>query len=244
MHESKPRSGAGGTSAIPSNRLLSYLSADDLHLLQQHLTPVTLPLRKDLELPNRRIQDIYFLDAGIASVVAVQNAARRVEVNLIGCEGMTGTSVVLGTDASPHATYVQVAGHAQHIRTEDFQRAMDASKSLQALLLRYVHSLMIQTAHTVISNDPRIMVEQRLARWLLMADDRIENNALPLPREFLGLMLGIGREGVTEALHELADRGIIEAHRGQIVILNRGALERVAADLYGLPEAEYQRLMP
>jgi CRP-like cAMP-binding protein len=242
MLEGKPRSGGGGTSAIASNRLLSCLSADDLQLLQRHLTPVALPLRKDLEKPNRRIEDVYFPDAGIASVIAIQTAGTRVEVGLIGCEGMTGTSVVLGAESSPHATYIQVAGQGQHIRTENLQRAMGASKSLHGLLLRYVQSFMIQTAHTAISN-ARATIGQRLARWLLMADDRIKNSALPLTHEFLGLMLGVRRAGVTEALHELADRGLIEAHRGQIVILNRKGVERAAADSYGLPEAEYKRLI-
>jgi CRP-like cAMP-binding protein len=242
MPESKPRSGGGGTSAVASNRLLSYLSADDLQLLQRHLTPVALPLRKDLEKPNRRIEDVYFPDAGIASVIAIQTAGTRVEVGLVGCEGMTGASVVLGADSSPHATYIQVAGQGQHIKTKNLQRAMNESKSLHGLLLRYVHSFMIQTAHTAISN-AKATIEQRLARWLLMADDRINNSALPLTHEFLGLMLGVRRAGVTEALHDLADRGLIEANRGQIVLLNRRGVERVAADSYGSPEAEYRRLI-
>jgi CRP-like cAMP-binding protein len=221
---------------------LSYLSADDLQLLQRHLTPVALPLRKDLEKPNRRIEDVYFPDAGIASVIAIQTAGTRVEVGLVGCEGMTGASVVLGADSSPHATYIQVAGQGQHIKTKNLQRAMNESKSLHGLLLRYVHSFMIQTAHTAISN-AKATIEQRLARWLLMADDRINNSALPLTHEFLGLMLGVRRAGVTEALHDLADRGLIEAHRGEIVLLNRRGVERVAADSYGSPEAEYRRLI-
>jgi CRP-like cAMP-binding protein len=161
---------------------------------------------------------------------------------LVGGEGMTGTPVVLGADSSPHATYIQVAGEGQHIAAGDLRKAMRASNSLHACLLRYVQVFMVQTAHTAIAN-ARTKIDRRLARWLLMAADRIEGNALPLTHEFLGLMLGVRRAGVTEALQALGRRGLIETHRGRVIILDRKGIERSAADSYGVPEAQYRRLI-
>jgi CRP-like cAMP-binding protein len=119
---------------------------------------------------------------------------------------------------------------------------MDASKSLHGLLLRYVHAFTVQTAHTAISN-ARAMIDERLSRWILMAHDRIDGNTLALTHEFLALMLGVRRPGVTEALQSLSNQGLIETHRGEIVILDRQGIERKAGKFYGVPEAEYHRLI-
>jgi len=224
------------------NRLLASLSPGDLGLMQPHLEPVSLKLRHDLEKPNRRIDDVYFMDSGIASVVAVQSNQTRVEVGLVGCEGMTGTSVVLGSDRSPHSTYIQVAGEAQRITAGELRKAIKASESLHGLLLKYVQAFMVQTAHTAIAN-ARARLDARLARWILMAHDRVRANKLPLTHEFLALMLGVRRAGVTEALHSLSSQKLIDPGRGQIVVLNRKGIERSAGGAYGQPEAEYRRLI-
>jgi CRP-like cAMP-binding protein len=224
------------------NRLLASLSPDDLGLLQPNLRPVALQLRQVLEKPNRRIENIYFMDAGITSVVAVQTGETRVEVGLIGCEGMSGTAVVLGALSSPHESYIQVAGEAQQIATGDLQKAMAASVSLHRKLLRYVQVFMVQMAHTAIAN-ARARLDERLARWILMAHDRVSGDTLPLTHEFLALMLGVRRAGVTEAVHNLASRGLIEFGRGQIVVRDRKGIERHASNSYGVPEAEYRRLI-
>ena len=224
------------------NRLLASLSPGDLGLMQRHLEPVSLKLRRDLEKPNRRIDDVYFMDSGIASVVAVQPDATRVEVGLIGCEGMSGTAVVLGNHRSPHATYIQVAGEGQRIAAAELRKAIKASESLHGVLLKYVQAFMVQTAHTAIAN-ARARLDARLARWILMAHDRVRANKLPLTHEFLALMLGVRRAGVTEALHSLSSQKLIDAGRGQIVVLNRKGIERSAGGAYGLPEAEYRRLI-
>ena len=224
------------------NRLLASLSPGDLGLMRPHLEPVSLKLRHDLEKPNRRIDDVYFMDSGIASVVAVQSNQTRVEVGLVGCEGMTGTSVVLGNDRSPHSTYIQVAGEAQRITAGELRKAIKASESLHGLLLKYVQTFMVQTAHTAIAN-ARARLDARLARWILMAHDRVRANKLPLTHEFLALMLGVRRAGVTEALHSLSSQKLIDAGRGQIVVLNRKGIERSAGGAYGQPEAEYRRLI-
>ena len=206
------------------------------------MRPITLDRYQFLEKPNRRIEQIYFMDAGIASVVAVQPGEDRVEVGLIGCEGASGTAVMLGGTASPHETYIQAAGEGRQIAVGDFQAAMRASKSLNALLLRYVQAFMVQTAHTAISN-ARATLDRRLARWILMAHDRVAGDSLPLTHEFLALMLGVRRAGVTETVHALASRGMIDAGRGQIVVRDRKALEKCAGKSYGVPEAEYRRLI-
>jgi CRP-like cAMP-binding protein len=225
-----------------SNRLLAALSPADLALLQPHLNPVLLNLRLEMERPNRRIEHAYFPNFGIASVVAVQSRDERVEVGLVGYEGMTGSSIVLGSERTPHETYVQVAGNGQRISALNLRQAMKASDSLHVLLLRYVQVFMIQTAHTAIAN-ARARLDARLARWLLMAHDRVREDRLPLTHEFLSLMLGVRRAGVTEALHTLQSRKLIRTGRGEVIIRDRKGLERAAGHSYGTPEAEFRRLI-
>jgi CRP-like cAMP-binding protein len=224
------------------NRLLSSLSKADFGLLLPDLEAVSLNLRKVLERPNKRIEDVYFPDAGFASVVAVQPKQTKVEVGLIGREGMTGLPVVLGNHKTPHETYIQAAGHGQRIDATKLRKAMAASSSLQSLLLKFVQAFMVQTAQTAISN-ARAKLNERLARWILMADDRIDGNRLPLTHEFLSLMLGVRRAGVTEALHALESEGLIRASRGEIIVRSRKGIERRAGGSYGIPEAEFRRLI-
>ena len=222
---SAPRS-----SSPPRNQLLAAMSATDLALLRPHLQPVALELLKDLERPNRRIETVYFMEAGIASVVAVQPDKTRIEIGLIGREGMSGTVVVLGGDQSPHSTYMQVAGEGQRIAAKDLHKAMDASVPLRNLLLKFVQVFMVQTAHTAIAN-ARAHIDKRLARWILMAHDRTRDNTLPLTHEFLALMLGVRRAGVTEALQSLKRQKLIDTGRNQIVVRNRKGLEQAAGQI-------------
>ena len=233
---------ASRNSSRPRNCLIAALSAADLALLQPRLQPLAMGLRKDLERPNRRIDAVYFMEAGIASVVAVQPDETRVEVGLIGKEGMTGTAVVLGDDQSPHSTYIQVAGEGQRIKADELRKAMMASDSLHTLLLKYVQTFMIQTAQTAIAN-ARAHIDRRLARWILMAHDRTHDRTLPLTHEFLALMLGVRRAGVTEALLSLKRQKLIDTGRNQIVVLSRKGIERLAGSCYGVPEKEYRRLI-
>jgi len=226
----------------PRNQLLSALSASDRALLQEHLQPISMPLLKDMEVPNRRIDTVYFLDTGIASVVAVQADDTRAEVGLIGYEGMSGLAVVLGGDQSPNSTYIQVAGEGQRITAKELRKAMDASETLRSLLLKFVQVFMVQTAHTAIAN-ARAKIDQRLARWILMAHDRVRNDTIALTHEFLALMLGVRRAGVTEALQSLKRQKLIDTGRNQILVLNRKGIERLAGGSYGVPEKEYRRLV-
>jgi CRP-like cAMP-binding protein len=195
-----------------------------------------------MERPNRRIDAVYFMEAGIASVVGVQPDETRIEVGLIGREGMSGISVVLGGDQSPNSTYIQVAGEAQRMTADELRKAMDASESLRGLLLKFVQVFMVQTAHTAIAN-ARSHINQRLARWILMAHDRTRDTTLPLTHEFLALMLGVRRAGVTEALQSLKRQKLIDNGRNKILVLNRKAIEQMAGSSYGTPEKEYRRLI-
>jgi CRP-like cAMP-binding protein len=224
------------------NRLLAGLSPADRGLLQPHLKPVPLNLYQELERPNRRIEQIYFPSFGIASVVGVQSDDTRVEVGLIGYEGMTGTAIVLGSEQAPHETYVQVTGSGHRIAARRLREGMKASESLRAVLLKFVQVFMTQTAHTAIAN-ARNRIDARLARWILMAHDRVRDETVPLTHEFLALMLGVRRAGVTEALHSLESQKMIYTGRGKIILRNRKALERAAGSSYGAPEAEFRRLI-
>jgi len=224
------------------NRLLSVLSDGDFALLQPHLRHVALPLLYDLERPNRKIEMVYFMETGIASIVAVQSDGTRVEVGLVGREGMSGVAVVLGGAQWPHSTYIQVAGEGQRIKASELRNAQNASPSLRDLLLKFAQVFMVQTAHTAIAN-ARAHIDQRLARWVLMAHDRTDDKTIPLTHEFLSLMLGVRRAGVTEALQILKRQKLIDTGRNQIVVRNRKGLERKAGSSYGAPEKEYRRLI-
>jgi CRP-like cAMP-binding protein len=230
------------TSSPLRNRLLAAMSKADLALLQPNMRHVDLPLRYEMEEPNRRIETVYFLEAGIASVVAVQADNTQIEVGLIGREGMTGIAVVLGGDQSPHATYIQSAGEGLRISAKELRKAMDASETLRNLLLKFVQAFTVQTAHTAIAN-ARAKIDQRLARWILMAHDRLGADTLSLTHEFLALMLGVRRAGVTESLQSLKRQKLIDTGRNKIMVLSRKGIERMARESYGIPEKEYRRLI-
>jgi CRP-like cAMP-binding protein len=225
-----------------NNRLLASLSSDDFDLLEPHLESVRLGLRKNLERPNRRIDAVYFPETGFASVVAVQSNGKQVEVGLIGREGMTGLPIVLGNHRSPHATYIQSPGMGKCIPATELRKATQTSVSLRDSLLKFVQAFGVQTTHTAICN-AQSRLDVRLARWLLMAHDRIGDDTLTLTHEFLSIMLGVRRPGVTEALHALREQGLISYGRGQITVTNRKGMERTAGGAYGTPEAEYRRLI-
>jgi len=222
------------------NRILERLSPADTRLITPHLSSVDLPLRRQLETPHKAITDVYFLDRGFASVVA-NGHARSIEVGLIGREGMTGLAVLMGTDRTPNATYIQMAGGGQRLSAANLRKLIRHSATLKNTMLQYAHAFAVQTAQTAVANG-RSKVEERLARWLLMAQDRVDGDQLTLTHEFLSVMLGVHRPGVTRALTLLAENGLISVDRGQITILNRKGLERSADGAYGVAEVEFKRL--
>jgi CRP-like cAMP-binding protein len=223
------------------NRLLSYLSAKDFEALRPNLKPVDLPLRLMLERPAEPIEHVFFPETGIASVVAVQSHQTKVEVGLIGNEGMTGLPVILGDHQTPNTTYMQVAGQGVRISADALRTAVDQNAGLQKTFLKFVQTFLVQTSHTAIAN-AHARLDERLARWILMAHDRCAEPTIPLTHEFLSLMLAVRRAGVTEALHVLVKQGLVKSARGEITVLDRDALELTAGDSYGVPEAEYRRL--
>jgi CRP-like cAMP-binding protein len=213
------------------NLVLSRLSNADFKLLEPHLEPADLPLRKVLERSGKPIKAVYFPDTGFASVVANGNTKRPIEVGIIGREGMTGLPVVLGGDRNDRETYMQAAGSGHCIRTSHVRQAIDKSTSLHRSLLRYVHAFLNQATTTAVANG-RSKLEERLARWLLMAADRLDNGELPLTHEFLAMMLSVRRPGVTVAIQELERAGLISRRRGRIVIVDRKALAKMSNGTY------------
>ena len=224
MPENRARSGI-------KNRVLARLSRADFALLKPDLVPVDLPVLTKLEVGNTRIDAVYFIDSGFASVVADGSGERGIEVGIIGREGMTGLAVLMGKDRSPHDTYMQAAGAGQRISAAKLRAAMNQSVPLHRSLLQYAHTFLIQSAHTALANG-RSKNAERLARWLLMADDRIDGGELPLTHRFLSIMLGVQRPGVTLAVQSLERARLIRTARGVITIVNRKELEKMSNGTY------------
>lgn len=224
------------------NRLLQALSADDFALLRPHLERVPLEKGKVLIKPENPIGHVFFVESGLGSVIGISPAGEMVEVGLYGFDGLVGMPVVLGTDRSPHELLMQIGGDGLQLPAEALRSAMEGSQTLRELLARYVQFFLVMVAQTAISNAIHTL-EERLARWLLMAHDRMADDNLPLTHEYLALMLAVRRPSVTTALHILEGARFISATRGNIQIRDRAAMEEFAGAAYGVPEAEYARLI-
>lgn len=222
-----------------ANGLLARLAESDLSALNRFLEPIALKQGDDLFRAFLPIEYVYFFDSGLSSEIA-ENATDRIEVGCVGHEGLSGIPVVLGVESTPHRAFMQVGGKAWRIPAARLRQVMEDRPGLRLHLLRYAHVFMSQIAATALA-DGRYRVDQRLARWLLMCHDRL-NNPLPLTHEFLALMLGVRRPSVTDALHILEGGLLIKADRGRIMVRNRQGLEELAGGSYGVPEAEYRRL--
>lgn len=224
------------------NRLLQKISLEDWDLVGPHLEAVTLKDRQIIEVPTKPITHAYFLDLGVASVVAVDAQDHRIEVGVIGYEGVTGVPLIMGDNRAQHSTYMQIGGSGHRIPAQALCEGLAKSEGLRALMLKSAQGFMIQTAHTALANG-RAKLEQRLARWLLMAHDRMTTDAVPLTHEFLAVMLGVRRAGVTVAIHGFERRGLVTTRRGQLTLVNRAGIEQIAGSFYGTPEAELKRLL-
>jgi CRP-like cAMP-binding protein len=224
------------TTSPPGNRLLASLSEDDRRLLASSLQPVNLPVRRPLEARNRRIDYVYFLDCGIASVVASSDGHGDIEIGIIGREGVTGLAVIMGTDRSPHECYMQMEGAGYRISAQALRNAMLQSETLRQCLLKSGYAFALQTAETALVNG-RHKLEERLARWLLMAHDRADGDDLSLTHEFLARMLGVRRPGVSVAVRRLEQTGLIRAQRGGILVLDREGLEESSNGAYGTTQS-------
>jgi len=193
--------------------------------------------------PNKPIEQVFFLEDGIASIVSNHDLGRPVEIGIHGREGMSGVPVVLGAHQSPHDSMIQVGdAPAQLIASERLIDACASSAALNSLLLRFAHTLTVQTALTAAANATYELPE-RCARWLLMCNDRLESDRIELTHDFLSMMLAVRRSGVTVTLHALQETGAIRTSRGVISIISRSKLEAIAGDCYGQAESEYDRLI-
>jgi CRP-like cAMP-binding protein len=224
------------------NRLLHKISLADWDLIGPQLEAVTLKDRQIIEVPTKPIAHAYFLETGVASVVAVDSEDHRIEVGVIGYEGITGVPLIMGDNRAQHSTYMQIGGTGHRIPADALVSAIAQSETLRALMLKSAQAFMIQTAQTALANG-RAKLEQRLARWLLMAHDRMTSDAVPLTHEFLAVMLGVRRAGVTVAIHGFEQRGLVTTRRGQLTLVNRAGIEQTAGSFYGTPEAELKRLL-
>lgn len=224
------------------NQLLSRMPVEDFDLLQPHLRRVQGPLRLVMIEAGEPIEHLHFPEIGFTSVTD-STGTGPVEVGMIGREGLVGACpIMLGIYKIPYRAFVQVAGENLQIEVERFEYAVAQSPALRSLLLSYVHVLIVQTAQTAISNAVN-NVEVRLCRWILMCHDRVDGDRISITHEFLSDMLGVRRPGVTIAIQVLEGKHLIRARRGQIQVMDRKGLERVAGTSYGLPEAEYATVM-
>ena len=224
------------------NRILSALSAGDLALLQGGLEAFDYPERTFVEYPGAPIDYIYFPETGFISIVAANGPRHKLEIGMIGFEGMTGVAVVLGDDRSPNETFTQAITTGNRIAVSTVRGALAESPRMSRLMRRFALAFLTQTTQTALVNG-HARIDERLARWLLMAMDRLDTVDLPLTHELMALMLGVRRPGVTDALHRLEGDGLIRARRGFVGIRDRAALEAKSAGCYGVTEAEYRRLM-
>jgi CRP-like cAMP-binding protein len=225
------------------NAVLASLSAEDRDLLRPRLQRVVLPKRHRLAEANRPIEAVFFLEAGIASVTSSVPHAPPVEVGIVGREGIVNLPILMGSDRSPAETFMQIGGAAYRMGAADLLGAVERSRSLERTLLRCAHVFMVQTASTILAN-AKGSISERLARWLLMARDRVDGDGIALTHDFVAIMLGVRRAGVTEAVREFERRGLIEGGRGVITILDREGLEEAANGYYGPAERELSRLFP
>lgn len=237
-----PPVGKGRLVRMPQNLLLAALTPFDHAAIDKMLQPATFTRGEVLIEPDVPITHAWFPSNGIVSIIATSPEANTAEVGVVGRDGLVGLSLLLGADCSPLRAVVQIGGLGHRIAAVDLVALNDARPALRLVLQRYVHSFMLQASYTALSNANHT-VEERLARWLLMCQDRHGDEALPLTHEFLSIMLVVRRPSVTTALHMLEGAGMIRATRGRIVIRDRAALEDFARDAYGVPERQYERLI-
>lgn len=229
--------------AYTPNTLLGALSSDDLDLLKPHLTRVPLMREQVLIEPNQPIEQVYFPEGGVCSIVSVMAASGRTEAGIFGREGVSATCLLLGTNRSPHESFVQVSdATALRIDTDRYLAVIRQSETLRTTLLRYVQTAIVQSAQSTATNASH-RVESRLARWLLMCHDRIDGDEIALTHQFMGMMISADRSGVTVTLHILEGAGMIVSKRGRVIIRDRDRLLDLAGDSYGVPEAEYRHLI-
>jgi CRP-like cAMP-binding protein len=225
----------------PRNRLLAALPPEDLARLWPRLQPMELALRQVLHAPEEPVAIVCFPETGYLSRLAPMEDGDGAEIGLIGTEGMTGLSLLLGSDRDSFEVMVQVPGMALQIDAAGFLQALEDVASLRRLLNRYALAHFEQVARSAACNG-RHNIDQRLARWLLMAHDRVEGEEFPMTHEFLSMMLGVRRAGISIAAATLQKAGFIRYERGRLAVTDRPGLEAAACECYGIARRAQDRL--
>jgi CRP-like cAMP-binding protein len=227
---------------VPANRLLGLLPPRDYARLLPHLQRIPLGYRQSLYRANSAIQFVYFIETGVGSLVNTMANGRAAEVGTIGNEGLVGLPIVFGDDRAPTSVYVQVPGAGLKMKAALFKREMARSASMRSVMLRYAHAFFNQVAQSAACNHFH-SIDQRCCRWLLMTHDRMQSDEFLLTQEFLAMMLGVQRTGVTVAASALQRAGLIRYSRGNVTIIDRRALLRRSCECYGTSKKEFDRLL-
>ena len=234
--------GVRGNAGPRTNRLLALLPPADYERLGPHLEHTALKYRQSLYKADRPIGFVYFIETGVGSLVNTMKNGDAAEVGTIGNEGVVGLPLVLQDGRSPTSVYVQVPGSGLRMKASLFQRELARSASMRTVMLHYTHAFFNQVAQSAACNQFHSL-EQRCCRWLLMTHDRMASDDFLLTQEFLAMMLGVQRTGVTEAAGTLQRAGLITYRRGNVAIRNRRGLERRACECYGISKREFDRLL-
>jgi CRP-like cAMP-binding protein len=223
------------------NHLLAALSAEERVRIVPHLRLVSMPLGKVLYEPGDLQHYVYFPADCIVSLLYVMENGASAEIAVVGNEGLIGISLFMGGETTPSRAIVQSAGKAYRLDGQRLKDEFHRSGNLQLLLLRYTQSLITQMAQTAVCNRHH-SVHQQLCRWLLLSLDRLSSNELVMTQELIANMLGVRREGVTEAAGKLQKLGAIRYQRGRITVLDRPALEHLCCECYAVVKKETDRL--
>jgi CRP-like cAMP-binding protein len=226
------------------NRLLAALPVKVHDRLLPDLNPVAMPLGKVIYESGAQLEHVYFPAPGcIVSMLYVMEDGASAEIAVVGDEGMVGIALFMGGGHTPSRALVQSAGQAFELKGQALTKEFERHSDLQHLLLRYTQALITQMSQTAVCNRHH-SVEQQLCRWLLLSLDRLSNNELTMTQELIANMLGVRREGVTEAAGRLQAQGLISYRRGHITVLDRPGLEAQVCECYAVVKKEYDRLLP
>ena len=226
----------------PANRLLGLLTPRDYQRLRPHLRRIPLEYRKSLYRARKPVDFVYFIETGVGSLVNTTANGQAAEVGTIGNEGVVGLPLLFGDDMAPTSVYVQVPGTGLRMKARRFEKELARSASMRAVMLRYAHAFFNQVAQSAACNHFH-SIEQRCARRMLMTHDRMQSDEFLLTQEFLAMMLGVQRTGVSGAAGGLQRAGLIRYNRGHVTILDRSALVRHSCECYGVSKREFDRLL-
>ena len=227
---------------LPSNHLLAALPIDVQARLLPHLELIPLSLGTVLCESGDTLRHVYFPTDCIVSLLYVMENGSSAEIAVVGNDGMVGVSLIMGGDSTPSRAVVQSAGFAYRLSSQHIKAEFDRHGDLMQLLLRYTQALITQMAQTAVCNRHH-SIDQQLCRWLLLSLDRLDCNELIMTQELIANMLGVRREGVTDAAGKLQKHGIIEYRRGHITVLDRPQLEQLSCECYAVVKKETDRLL-